>query len=231
MTSVLPGSDALLFLTQKDIVAYLLHKVLGNKSRKIGTEWEMFFIGPNGAPVTRQDGQKIFQELKKVFLFQGYDARFIHETSASGEDKIIGLTIKDLGTIVPEAGYQFEFACSVSHDCEEVLEKNETAYAAILEVALRLDYEVVFKGHVPGYAEKTEGMDRSRGIQWRSYYESRFGANAASLVREAQDGTAAVQVTVDSGADKFHEFFQALLLIEPALTLQYANSAALVYWR
>jgi hypothetical protein len=43
-------------------------------------------------------------------------------------------------------------------------------------------------------------------------------------VREALDGAASTQVTVDSGADKFHEFFKALLLIEPPLTLHYANS-------
>lgn len=223
MTSVLPGSESLFFRNEREITDHILQKILSNKKRHIGTEWEMFFVDRSGKPLTRAGGQKVFSELQSVFALLGYEAESIRERTPDGNEKTVGLNIKNLGTIMPEAGYQLEFSSSVCGNCEEVREKNEDAHRAITEVAKRLDYTPVFQGHLPGYAENAEGMDRSRGIQWREYYNRRFGEKALS-VREAQDGTASVQVTIDAGAEHFHEFFRALLLIEPAFTLYYTNS-------
>lgn len=236
MTSVAPGSSSLLFHRSEDVVDHLLKNVLANQKRRIGTEWEMFFVKPEffttpdffrcpGAySFTREDGQKAFAEFKRVYELMGYKPDFITEPGVSGS-KVIGLKIPDHGSIVPEAGYQFEFSTTVCTNDEEVLEKNQEAMRAITEVAKRLKLTVVFRGQVPGFAEKSQGMDRSRSEQWHQYYDSdRFDPRAMSILREAQDGTASVQVTLDSGASKFHEYFKALLLIEPALTLYYTNS-------
>src|SRR5262249_25556565 len=132
------------------------------------------------------------------------------------------------GLITPEMGHQFEFACSVCENSDEIEEKNEEIYRAIVEVAKRMNYQPVFKGYVPGYVDNSEGSYRSRSVQWKHFY-NQVGAKGAAL-REALNGTGSVQVTIDSGADKFHEFFQALLLIEPAFTLHYANSNRSSLW-
>ena len=236
MSSVAPGSSSLLFHRKDEIVDHLLKNILANQNRYIGTEWEMFFVkpefftdpkffsNPHAKSFTRADGQKAFAEFKRVYELMGYSPQYIREKT-NDRNRIVGLKIPGHGSIIPEAGYQFEYAASVSNNCDEVREKNEEAYRAILEVTKRLNLTAVFKGHIPGYAEKTEGMDRSRGEEWRNYYRSsRFDAETLPVLREAQDGTASVQVTIDAGADKFHEFYKALLLIEPALTLYYTNS-------
>lgn len=237
MTSVAAGSDQLIFHSKEAIVDHLARNIRANTKRQVGTEWEMFFVQTDfftEADFFTQDtnfsfhrelGQKAFQEFFSVFGLMGYAPEFIYETDKAGMQKIIGIKIPTLGCIVPEAGYQFEFATTVSQDCDEIADKNHEAYRAILEVARRLNCVVVFKGHQPGFAEKSSGMDRSRGEQWRAYYASaRFDQTKAGILNEAQNGTASVQVTIDAGADDFHEFFQALLLIEPALSLHYANS-------
>ena len=236
MTSVSPGSDSSFFYDQSSIVDHLLSSVLANTKREIGTEWEMFFVRPEFftdpkfftepdlKSFSRADGQKTFIEFERVFKLQGYQPEYIWEQEAETR-KIIGIKVPTLGMIVPEAGHQFEFSCSVCQRLEEVEEKNEEAFRVIAEVAKRLNLVVVFRGHIPGFAEKTEGMDRSRSLEWRRYYEShRFDDRARYTLHETQDGTASVQVTIDAGAENFHEFFQALLLLEPALTFHYANS-------
>ena len=230
MTSVASGSSSKVFYSKKVLVDHLLKNILANKKRKIGTEWEMLFIkpeflsDPNKKSFTCADGQKAFIEFKRVFKLHGYKPQYIFEREGASE-KIVGVEIPTLGAIVPEAGHQFEFSCSVCNTAEEVREKNEDAHRAIMEVASRLNYIVAFKGHVPGFAGKTERMERSRSLEWGRYYDSdHFSQEDRRTLHETQDGTASVQVTVDSGAENFHEFYQALLLLEPALTFHYTNS-------
>ena len=223
MTNIISGSDLKVFTNRDEVVGHLLKKILANKNRKVGTEWEIFFVDGNGKAISRADGQKAFGVFKELFALSGYQASYIYECDADNRKTIFGLDVQGIGVITPEMGHQFEFACSVSENCDEVKEKNEEFYRITCEVARRLNYLPVFKGHIPGYVENTEGSYRSRSIQWRKYFDSRFGANSMSM-REALDATASSQVTIDSGAEDFHEFFQTLLLIEPALTLHFSNS-------
>ena len=230
MTLVAQGSDSHIFRNKEDIVDHLLISILANKTRKIGVEWELFFVkpeflsDPSKKAFTRADGKRAFVEFDRVFRLKGYEPEFLYEEN-EGEKKIVGLNIPSLGTIVPEAGYQFEFASAVCNDTEELKEKIEEAQCAIKGVARRINCAAVFKGHVPGFAEKTENINRSRSLEWENYYAScRFSEKDRCVLREMQDGTASLQVTVDAGAENFHEFYKALLLIEPALTAYYKNS-------
>jgi hypothetical protein len=164
LANIVSGSDSFLFRSKEDIVEHLLGKVLANKNRYIGTEWEMFFIKPHGTAITRAEGQKVFEELKDVFALRGYHASYIYEEDAAGNRTTFGLDVTELGIVTPEMGHQFEFACSVCENSTEVREKNQEFYSAICEVALRLGHIPVFKGDVPGYVESTEGSYRSRAF-------------------------------------------------------------------
>jgi gamma-glutamylcysteine synthetase len=207
-----------------------MEKVLANRNRQIGTEWEMFFVrrgffeSDETKSFTRSDCQKVYEELMSIFTLRGHRPKYIHER-IDACDHIVGLDIPKLGVIVPEAGHQFEFSCAVCENVEEIEEANEEAHSAIMLVAERLRHDVVFKGHVSGYAERGQSIWRSRSLEWQRYYNSkRFSDSDRHTLRETQNGTASVQVTLDSGGSDFHEFFQALLLIEPALAFHYANS-------
>lgn len=223
MTNIVSGSGALFFQTKKEIVAHVLKNVLANHNRMLGTEWEMFFVDGKGKAITRAAGQKAFTEFNRVFIQQGYGAVYTHEQAVNGRRTITGLDINGLGLITPEMGHQWEFSCSTSSNPGEIRGKNQAFFLAAHEVAKRLNYVPLFQGHVPGYSASTEGSYRSRSVQWRKYYDRRFGIKA-DFVREGLEATASTQVTIDSGAENFHEFFRALLLIEPAFTLHYANS-------
>jgi len=170
------------------------------------------------------DRMRVFKELMFHFKTQGYAPEYVWE-GVGGARSIVGVNVPGLVSIVPEAGHQFEFSCSVCESVDDVAEKNEDIYRATMAVAERLGYVAVFKGHVPGFAEKSDIMARSRALEWKRYYESdRFTETDRSVLRETQNGTASVQFTVDAGGENFDEFFRALLLIEPALTAYYANS-------
>ncbi|HAX90731.1 MAG TPA: hypothetical protein DCY07_00785 [Rhodospirillaceae bacterium] len=223
MTNIASGSEQVLFRRKGEVVDYILKNVLANKNRKIGTELEMFLIDQNGKAITRDNGQKAFAEFKSIFALKGYESSFIYEQDAQGTKTIFGLDVRNLGTITPEIGHQFEFACTVCQTTSEIQEKNDEFYSAIYEVAARLKHTPVFCGHIHGYVGSTEGSYRSRSVEWHNYFDKRFG-NASMNVCESLDATASTQVSIDSGSEKFHEFFQALLLIEPALTIHYANS-------
>ena len=236
MTSVASGSESLFFHRKGDIVDHLLAKVLANGQRKIGTEWEMFLIRPeffidpdfsrsaDKKAFSSADRMRVFKELMYLFKAHGHAPEYMWE-GALDVRHIVGVSVPGLVTVVPEAGHQFEFSCSVCDSVEEVAEKNEEIYRTIMAVADHLGYVAVFKGHVPGYAETADVMSRSRALEWMRYYESaRFSERERFILSETQNGTASVQFTVDAGGEDFHEFFRALLLIEPALTAYYANS-------
>lgn len=230
MTSSSLGSSDRFFYTKEEVVDYLLQNILANKKRLVGTEWEMFFVDETtGAPITKQNGQRAFEYFAKAFSAAGLHVRYQTERIADGTEKIIGLDINGHGSIQLEAGHQFEFACAPHKDPTEIDHRNRMVHAIIVQVAAKLNHQVVFTGYRKGYATKAEGVDRSRGVQWERYYRDRFGedpalADAFNALREAQNGTASVQVTLDAGADEFHEFYQAALLVEPALTLAHTNS-------
>ncbi|GEM_PF-2125287 len=223
MTNILDGSDKLFFHSKKDVADYILKHILENKRKRVGTEWEMFFINRENKAITRKDGQKAFVEFKKIFSQKGYKASYLYERDVCGKKTILGLDVRGLGTITPEIGHQFEFSCSVCDSIREVKEKNEEYYDATCRVAAQVNYIPVFKGHIPGYVNSTGSSYRSRSIQWHEYFNRRFGSDALAVC-ETLDATSSSQVTFDSGSDKFHEYFQALLLIEPALSLHFANS-------
>jgi gamma-glutamylcysteine synthetase len=166
----------------------------------------------------------VFHELKRVFNFKGYEAALAYSETLTGEITISELEVKGLGVVTTEIGNQIEFAASVSKNGDDVHEKNQEFYDAICEVAALLKFVPIFRGHLPHYIKSTQGSYGSRSVLWREYFTKRFGEDALR-VREGLDAVCSTQVTLDSGADQFHEFFQALLLIEPIFTLYYANSA------
>jgi len=223
MTNIADGSDQILFRGKDEVAGYILDGILANRKRKIGTEIEMFLVDGNGRAISCSDGQKAFAEFKRVFALRGYDSFLIYEQDAEGRKTIFGLDVPGLGTITPEIGHQFEFSSSVCETAEEIREKNSEFFCAVREVAARMGFFPVFCGHIPGYVETTEGSYRSRSIEWHRYFKSRFGADSLPVC-ETLDATASTQVSLDSGGERFHEFFQALLLIEPAFSLHYANS-------
>lgn len=224
MSSIMPGSHDLVFRSPGEIIDHLEGKVLGNKRRMIGTEWEMFVVDSAGKAITRDNGQKLFYKMFEFFSRNSIYVTLIpEEAPRGGQPKIVGLSIPKYGAVSIEPGHQIEFSSHECHNSQELTRMNEIAQQAVQEAAEAIGHKVVFQGHVPGYAEASEGVYRSRGIRWNAYYEERFGPDSQKL-REAQNGTASIQVTLDTGGKLFHEYFKAMLLLEPLLALNYMNS-------
>ena len=228
MTTATKGSPDKFFYSREEVVEYLLHNILGNDKKLVGTEWECFWVDYTGNPITRANGQKAFENLAREFSIQGYHIQYQFEKIRDGSQKIVGLDIPGLGSIQLEAGHQFEFASIPCQTASELHQKNKIAHEVIATAARQIRHQVVYTGHRQGYAAKTQGVFRSRGNQWDHYYDERFVGeeykDALAAVKEGQNGLASVQVTVDAGGPNFHKFYKALLLIEPAMTLRYTNS-------
>lgn len=224
MTNIVDGSDSRFFYRKADVATYILHNILANKNRMLGTEWEIFFVDSNGTAISRKNGQRAFLVFEHFFSLKGYNTSLVYERGIADTTSISGLNIEGLGSITPEIGHQFEFSCAPSNSIDCLKGYNSEFFSTVCEVARSINHRPIFKGHVPHYANTTEGSYRSRSVQWHKYFRHRFGDKAISVC-EALDATASTQITIDSGAEKFHEFFQALLLIEPLLTIHYSNSS------
>lgn len=226
MTSFATGSDSIIFSSAQEIKDYLLKNILANKQKLVGTEWEVFFVKRNCHAITQQDGQAAFALMQKLLQLSGYIVTPIKDSETGS---IIALDIGELGRISTEAGHQFEFASSVCQNCEEILEKNKTVFFVFKQTATQLGYELSCSGHIEGYAESSTGVESSRSREWQRYYSEAF-QEGAEFLRDAQLGTASLQITLDSGAEHFHEYFRVLLLLEPVLSLHYSNSLRSYVW-
>lgn len=221
MSSVIPGSETLIFKNEEDIIEHVLANILANKKRAVGTEWEMFLLDRNGMPISHDNAQKAFIAFHNVFNHMGYPTQFMKESTSAST--ILGINIPSLGTITPEAGYQFEFSCTPCQNHDEIFQKNWAFFYAIAKVSEIIEHKPIFTGHLPQYTQHCDVAPKSRARQLTQFYNTCFHKQGHAL-NEWLSGTASVQVTIDSGANNFNDFFRALLLIEPIMSMHYANS-------
>lgn len=223
MTTILSGSQNTFFYNKEGLRKHILQNILANKNRKVGNEWEVFLVDRHGKAITREKGQKALGLLYGQFTAMGYKAKLMTEKDAQGLETLCGIDIYGLGTITPEIGHQIEFSGEVSETAEEAKEKNRTFINALSLIANRIGYTPLLEGFNHTYSQTTNGSYRSRSKCWHKYFRARYRKNAAYF-QQSLTGTSSSQVSLDSGSDNFHEFFKILLLIEPLLTLHYANS-------
>lgn len=228
MSRINNGSDELL-RTQTEVEDYILMKIQENSGRGIGPETEFFFVDPYGQPITVDSGQKAFRLFAVLFEAMGYDA-LPHYEEHDGVRHVVSLQVDGLGNVDLETNYGFEFAARICTDSEDVFRVKAAYFDALRHVEKALDHYAVFQGFMKPYADHKIPIKRSRSQVFAEERQRRFGS-AAVEISAVSGATASTQLNFDSCQDAFHEVFRGFLIVEPALTLNYADGSQRSYLR
>ncbi len=219
MTSIASGDPHFIFRTRDQIVDHLLAVILANTKKQVGVELEAFVVDQNSNPISRKTGQRLFYQLAEHFQNQGYSVNITTERIGplAGE-AATKLSIDNVGAVTIEPGYQFELITLPSEQPEDVVKNLQLLRAALIQCSQEIGHTTLFEGYSESFADLTPGGIRARDIQWSDYYKT-FPDGPQQTLRRGQYGTASTQITLDSGGDKFNEYWSAALLVEPALAI------------